>query len=369
MTAADHSAVLSPSVRAGPGTDLGRVQDVVWARLRDPRFWRIQILVATITAVHYTMEATLLDRGPFDHFHHVMPAFYIIPIIYASLVFRREGGLLTGLWVGMISVPNMFIWHLAAMEWLVEVVQIGIGVIVGFVLSQRVEYEASERRRAQQMASRLALVIRQITRAQEDERGRIARELHDDSVQRLLLIGRRLDTVLDTGAVPAGLRPSMQAIQGDVAETAAGLRRFSRDLRPSILDDLGLAAALGWLAKETDAQTGVSTQAHVAGPERRLTAEVELALFRIAQEALRNVEKHAQATQATIALTFSPQGVRLVVRDDGVGIPPAPSQHDLVAAGRLGLAGMHERAELIGGHLTVDSVPGGGTTVSVVVTD
>ena len=86
------------------------------------------------------------------------------------------------------------------------------------------------------------------------------------------------------------------------------------------------------------------------------------------QDVLTSCE-HAQATQATIALTFSPQGVRLVVRDDGVGIPPAPSQHDLVAAGRLGLAGMHERAELIGGHLTVDSVPGGGTTVSVVVTD
>jgi len=207
---------------------------------------------------------------------------------------------------------------------------------------------------------------RQVTLAQEEERRRIARELHDDTVQQLVQLVRKVEQIGNGGA--SDLSASVNGVLEIARNALRSVRRFSRDLRPSVLDDLGLVAAIETVTEATDSRLPDGTQLRVTGRARRLDSPLELALFRIAQEALRNVEKHADANRATVDLDFGEDGVRLTIVDDGQGFSAPGSISDLARLGKLGLIGMKERAELIDGSFEVQSAPGKGTRVLVSVT-
>jgi signal transduction histidine kinase len=142
------------------------------------------------------------------------------------------------------------------------------------------------------------------------------------------------------------------------------VRRFSRDLRPSVLDDLGLLPAIEWLAAEMTRRGAASAEVKVEGSPQRLPAEAELVLFRIAQEALHNVEKHASPCLATVKVHFGREEMTLTVTDNGPGFA-LPEASRLAETGKLGLRGMQERAELLGAEFTIESHPGRGTIVRV----
>ena len=144
-----------------------------------------------------------------------------------------------------------------------------------------------------------------------------------------------------------------------------GVRRLSQDLRPAALDRLGLLSALEWLASDVSEYSGIEIKVNVLGNERRLPEEVELVLFRITQEALRNVWRHSQATRAKITVEFDESKTRVTVSDNGKGFKLPQTIGDLARDGKLGLAGMQERARLLGGSLTVQSEPGRGSTITV----
>jgi signal transduction histidine kinase len=212
----------------------------------------------------------------------------------------------------------------------------------------------------------LRFYARQITQAQENERRRIARELHDDTIQSLVGLSRQLEALATSdrhlSKDGAGRIRELQRRTGEVIKR---VRRFSQDLRPSILDDLGLLPTLEELTADLNRHDGLHAEFQVKGAERRLSSEMELTLFRIAQEALNNVRKHAEATHVVTTVELSDSIVTLTVEDNGKGFtPPALTDHP-ATAGKLGLIGMHERARLLGGSLSVDSAPGGGTKVVV----
>jgi signal transduction histidine kinase len=145
-------------------------------------------------------------------------------------------------------------------------------------------------------------------------------------------------------------------------EVVDELRGISRGLRPSVLDDLGLAAAVGRLLGDVEQRTAITTSIGVTGRARRLPGPLELALFRVAQEALSNAEHHAGAGRLSVGVEFDPRGVRLLVTDDGTGFDPdTAGRHG--PRGSLGLLGMRERVHVVGGTLTVHSAPDRGTTV------
>lgn len=332
-------------------------------RLQTRTFWLVQALVGAITALHYLTE--FVASGPtFSHLHHVPPILYAFPIIYASLRSGREGGLLTGLWCAVLTLPNIVLWHHASWEWLVELTQIATAVSVGAVFSLLVEHEAAARRRAEEMADRVALMNRQTIRAQENERLRISRELHDDTVQSLAYLSNELDRLNRSDHLAQRVHEGLSEMRAVAESTLSGVRRFSRDLRPSILDDFGLVAAVEWLTEDFTERCGTSARLEVSGPTRRLPSETELALFRIVQEALRNVEKHAEASEVTVSVAFDENCLSLSVCDDGKGLDPSPSMGDLVASGKLGLTGMQERAQLVGAKLDLHSRAGEGTEVT-----
>ena len=206
---------------------------------------------------------------------------------------------------------------------------------------------------------------RQITRAQEDERKRIAREAHDETAQILVALSRRLDALMTSAEMPPqALRRRLEGVRELTTEAIQSVRRFSQDLRPPVLDDLGFVAAIRGLTRNLQ-ETGVAAGLRVSGSPYRVSPEEELVLFRIAQESLNNVRRHADASKATVQVSFNHDSVHMVIEDDGQGFE-APSKFvDLVASGRLGLIGMHERARILGGTLRIESESGEGTRVVV----
>jgi PAS domain S-box-containing protein len=199
---------------------------------------------------------------------------------------------------------------------------------------------------------------------QEDERGHLARELHDEIGQQLTAVRFNLHA-LGRAAADDATRTRFADCLGIIDHTIERIRDRALDLRPPMLDDLGLAPALDWLASDLTSRVGVPVKTAFKGQQRRLPPDSELALFRIAQEALRNVEKHAEASEVALAVTFEPSRVYLKVSDNGRGFVLPRVAQDLAAEGKLGLAGIQERAQLLGGVVRLSSRPGQGTTVEV----
>ena len=226
---------------------------------------------------------------------------------------------------------------------------------------QHIARDITEEKRMQE---NLRYYLQEITKAQEEERKRIARELHDDTSQALYALSRQVDNFL-RGNVH--LAPSdaafVKELRQQLDEALEGVRRFSQALRPPMLDDLGLLPAVRWLIGEMEKFMETEIDLKVSGGERRLPPEVELTLFRAIQEALRNVWRHAQATKAEVAIEFCESKIRVSVSDNGKGFEPLEGMESLPRAGKLGLAGIWERCRLLGGSLKVHSEPGKGTTL------
>lgn len=208
--------------------------------------------------------------------------------------------------------------------------------------------------------------VRLITRAQEDERKRIARELHDDTAQNLAFLSRQIDSLTTFGErLPEPTVQRLEQLRELTSSTLQGVRRFSQDLRPPTLDDLGLLPALEGLTADLLKRNGIDMELKVLGDQRRLSAETELVLFRIIQEALRNVEKHSGASAVMVTVEFSEARVGITVSDNGTGFHLPETMVNLAHLGKLGLIGMQERAQLLGGTLAVQSNLGRGTAVVV----
>jgi signal transduction histidine kinase len=204
-----------------------------------------------------------------------------------------------------------------------------------------------------------------VTQAQEAERARLAHELHDDTVQALIALKQRAQMARKAlGAHPERAAGRLDELEGLIDQELISLRRLIGDLRPIYLEDLGFVPALETLAKQMRERHALDVRLEVRGETMRLAPDLELAAFRIVQQALANVAAHAQAQQATVCVEFAHDGLTLRVRDDGRGFTPPDQPADLVAQGHFGLMGMRERAMLYGGRLAIDSAPGRGATIT-----
>jgi len=219
--------------------------------------------------------------------------------------------------------------------------------------------EVSERKRTEAQLRNLAARLEAI---REEERTRIAREIHDEVGQALTAL--KMDLAWLAKKVPprgTPVRKKLLGMEGVIDGTMDALHRILAELRPGVLDDLGLPAAIRWLAEEFKRRTEIACTVHMTGGEPGLDSSQATAVFRILQEALTNVARHAGATQVEIRLHVLPTAFELVVTDDGRGITSA----ELQASGTLGILGMRERALTWHGRVTVHGEPGRGTTVRV----
>jgi len=223
-------------------------------------------------------------------------------------------------------------------------------------ITQRQRHEREQARHRRELRQLSASVVQ----AREEERRRIARELHDELGQRLTALKMELSSLGSAAARP----PPEARVTGMlemIDDTVAAVRRIAADLRPMMLDDLGLNAAIEWLARDAARRMDVEITVRLGEEDPPLAEAAAIAVYRMVQEALTNVARHAHATDVGIEMRQQGGELVLTVRDNGVGFSERSLQHD----GRYGLLGIRERAHMLGGRLEVDNPPGGGGRLTV----
>ena len=230
-------------------------------------------------------------------------------------------------------------------------------------LKKSKQHQAGLLEQSYQMQEQLRQLSRQILLAQEEERKEISRELHDVFAQTLTGINLRLAALKQkAGMSNGGFERNIARTQGLVEKSVNIVHQFARELRPAVLDDLGLIPALHAFLKNFTARTGVRTHLTAFAGVEQLDTARRTVLFRVAQEALTNVGRHAKASRVTVDIQKLARGICMKIQDDGKSFRVQPAwQRE--GSKRLGLLGMRERLEMVGGHLGVESAPGKGTTI------
>ena len=210
--------------------------------------------------------------------------------------------------------------------------------------------------------------LQQITKAHEEERQRISRDLHDSTAQNLIGVLHQLENFCQTDEyLPMPRLRALWSFHERLKDALQEIRQLSRDLRPSILDDLGLLPAVDWLTEQLKTEHKISAELTVHGKRRRFSPEIEVTLFRIIQEALRNIARHAEATKVQITIDFRDSKTMVAIADNGGGFELPATPGELSRLGKLGLDGMQTRARLVGGTFDIKSCQENGTTITVTI--
>jgi two-component system sensor histidine kinase DegS len=324
--------------------------------IRDGRFWTIQALVLIIAAADFAADVVYAQNAAVSI---VIVTLFFIPVTYAAVAFDFGRAAVTAFWCVAVDLPIMLLHHRGPPE--IEQMFLLAGIVgAGMYVASWVDREAAAR-------ADLRLYARALVRGQEDERQRLAHDLHDETIQDLMIHCRRLDDLSRAVSVHG---PDATATVRDARHSAERivqqLRERIRALRPAVLDDLGLVAAVEQIVGRYRQETGAAGEFRVRGAARRLPAETELGLFRIAQEAIRNAERHARANRLRVELGFDAGQIRLRVTDDGAGFV-FDGNRDQACDGHFGLLGMRERAHLLDGSLEILTSPRRGTQIAVSV--
>jgi len=248
------------------------------------------------------------------------------------------------------------------------IIQLSTRLIVNDGEPQAFQHLARDITEERRLQDNLQFYLRQVLQAQEEERKRLARELHDDASQQTLLLTHGIDNLASRieKYLPEELRDDLGRLHGLSQQTYDSIKRYAQALRPRILDDLGLVPAIKWLAQEVHELSGIEieVQTDTIPP---LAPEIQLVLFRIVQEALNNIHRHSRASEATVRVQCTDNEINVTITDNGKGFEIPKQLSDFTRRGMLGLTGMAERSQLVGGHLDVRSGEGKGTELRVTV--
>lgn len=316
------------------------------------RFWVVQVMVAGIAALHLAIDMTSAEPGAVPA--GIPVALLLAPVSYAALRYGLSGSVATAVWATLLWLPDLLLprdrGHVGN-----DVIELALVIAVAVFVGYHIDAE----RRARAQVHRLTAFLLQV---QEEERRRIAHELHDEPIQLLAHLARSLDRLETAPSVPATVTDGLGEARSQALDVAGRLRAVVAGLRPPALEQLGLVVALRGFLADVGETSAVCTEMEVTGEEKRLPPDVELGAFRIAQEAVNNVIRHAGARKLVLTLAFGAAGLRLRVADDGCGFDPV-AVNRLSPSYGLGMLGMRERAEIAGGRLKIRSAPGQGTVV------
>jgi signal transduction histidine kinase len=355
----------TPPPRKGPRPNLRSLKRAARnlalprSTLRTWRFWLTIGIVGVLAILHVVLQPKVFTPET-GSFFYLPIALYWIPVIYNAWTFGFSGGLLTAIWVLLASVPDFFVFdqiYYRGYELSQIALIVTIASFVGFLADQK---------KAQQEAAKL--YAGHLTAAREEERRRISRDLHDNVLQQMALLCRRLDSIrYFSQGLNASTSAELLELRKAVEKVSEEIRAASKNLRPTVLDEIGPVNAIRQLLKELSARTGMETSFEIVGNETVFSPSSQAALFRITQEALRNVERHARASKTSVRMTFSDRDVQLEVEDNGTGLEGSVSANSQVKQGKFGLLGMSEHAEIAGGRVKVETAPGGGTLVRATI--
>jgi signal transduction histidine kinase len=205
-----------------------------------------------------------------------------------------------------------------------------------------------------------------ITRAQEDERKRLARELHDETIQDLIALGQKIQMLeMRWKSQEFSSQAAIHEISAALQESIESIRRISRGLRPIYLEELGLVPALEMIIHDLALESEIEVGFQLSGDVERMNPDTEMALYRIVQESLSNISRHSRAQSADMRIEYADDALTITIRDDGVGFEPPDLMADLAHQDHYGLIGMTERADLLGADLDIKTAPGEGTLIRI----
>jgi signal transduction histidine kinase len=340
-----------------------------------PHFW---IIVIILDLFIVTYNANFIDiSGWFPWSANVTEAhgvslfvltfIFLIPIIYASIIYGLRGTVMT--WITFLAgaLPRTIAEVHTLEEWLRFAMFALVALLMGCLISLALSAREQERTLMEQIAPRRWNSVARIVRAQESERKRMARELHNDSLQNLLVIVNHIHSV-EAGAygeMPPRARAQVERVENEILRVIDSLRKMSHGLNVSVLDNTGLVPALKWLTEGVAQETGIRVIMNVIGKEHKLKAEAETMIFRIAQEAVSNIRQHSKASNAEVTLDFSGEEFKLTVKDNGCGFKLREDEYGGSENSELGLDIIRQRTKMLGGRLTIQSEPGTGTVITV----
>lgn len=350
---------------------------MAWTRLnappyRDYRFWLIQVLnlIACIQVTSLPSKGAdleVLTRSLQSSW--VLKSFvlfFLIAAFASGLIFGVKGAVSTIFLTSFFLVPKLIQWSSLPYD---RVIAARVGVISGLsiVVAYLVSRERKTRFNLQILNEKMKEIIREkekyfklASEAQENERRRISRDLHDDSLQLLAAAMHQLDGAIEAKD-PIKANAQVQRAKETISQTIEAIRRYCEELRPLLLDSLGLVAAVEWLGHQLEQARGITVTFEKLGDERPIRAQDKIHVFRIVQEAFNNIERHSKATEVSVVWDYTGGDFNISVTDNGIGMwnfGPTPTRS-------LGIQGMYERTELIEGSLSIESQPGFGTKVSL----
>ncbi len=343
-------------------------------RLSRPTKYRVAIVVVLlfVPTIYYYVIMDTLDLLPipgpffFELRNDIQGSLYFVALAFAALAFSWRGFAYTWLAAFLIHLPRTVKFTLSTESLLHNLGFWFLPLFAGGIITLERHWRATQRRIELEREQERELYIQKVLVAQEEERRRIAKEIHDETLQDLLALAYAADAMLkECPQCYVGLGAKAASMKDTSLRVAGELRRISSDLRPSTLDHLGLVPALRSLAEKTAADAGIPTRLTVTGKPKRLNKQAEVAIFRIVQEALTNVRRHSEATEAWVTLKFSHGSLKLQIADNGRGLTPKLRMDRLASQGHLGLLGMRERVTSLGGTLRIESLPALGTKLDL----
>ncbi len=235
-------------------------------------------------------------------------------------------------------------------------------------IEERTQQLQNSYREIEQKENARGQLLQKLLLVQEEERKRVARELHDETTQSILGLIMKLEAATD---IPDSdikrIKSTIDNVKELAADTLDNVHKLIFDLRPSVLDDLGLLSAIHWYAQNRLGETGIKVRLEVTGTEKELPPQIETALFRVVQEAITNIAKHAQAQNTLIHVEYKAHTISIEIEDDGLGLDTDKLSPQFGESHGLGLLGMKERVELLGGTFKIESQPDAGTEITIEV--
>jgi two-component system sensor histidine kinase DegS len=343
--------------------------------IHNPHFWTITCTMTVLVLLYNASLVGMANLFPWLEdmvtargiYVFVLSFLFLIPLVHASAVFRLRGALVTW-FVFLAAILPRVLYESPDFESLLRVALFAlVALLLGMFVA--LDYKPGLEQRAGLGRTRAArwISLARILKVQEYERRRVARELHDNTIQSLLVIANHVNALEagNYGSLSPETRKQIEGILVMLLHAVDDVRRLSYDLKPSILDNVGLLPALKWFAERLTLESGIRIEVRVNGRGHRLRPEFEIVMLRIAQDALNNVAQHSRATQAIVTLDFVTSNFKITVRDNGQGFCLPEKISDFAAKGKLGLERMRQQAKLVDGTFNVWSEPGKGTVITV----
>lgn len=360
---------------------VARLRSLAGRTLRNPHFWIVLVLSAILLVLYqawpwresqfthgfwglfpwlsnldYVLVHIELPRGVFG-------VLFLIPIIYGSIALSWQGGALAWMLSLIWVMPELSSWSVRREP--TNLLILFLPVLLAAIVSGERRWREGEKRNYAERERERQTYIAKLVDSQEAERRRIAQEIHDETLQTLLVISNKLDSLASSFHGHERTKGILWANQ-KLSQSMDDLRRLSMNLRPNILDNFGLVAGVRWLV-DNAGQGTCNITTLVKGEAQNLPSLAEVTVFRVVQESVSNIQRHAQAQNASVTLEFDGDQLRLDIQDDGIGFEQAERSSKYAEQNKLGIIGMEHRILAIGGSMHLQSCPGLGTRLEATI--